>query len=48
MATNGGYDTQGTDMINLNIVGEKMRVQSNTMTIIKGSVTTPSFTRVAP
>ena len=37
MATNGGYDTQGTDMINLNIVGEKMRVQSNTMTIIKGS-----------
>ena len=37
MATNGGFDTQGTDTINLNLVGEKMRVQSNTMTIIKGS-----------
>ena len=36
MATNGGSDTQGTDMLNLNIVGEKMRVQSKTMKIIKG------------
>ena len=38
MANNGGSDTQGTDMINLNIGGQKMRVQSNTMKIIKGSL----------
>ena len=37
METNSGSDTQGTDTINPNIEGEKMRVQSNKMTIIKGS-----------
>ena len=37
IATNGGFFTQRTDTLNLNIVEEKMRVHSNTMKIIKGS-----------